>query len=315
MDDEGDERAGVADTAVTALSDASRRVPPMRVPTILEEDPNTATHRFASRPKRDIENDENVASQRRGRFVIKLAATLFLAGHDDFDTPGKCAVAMSHLWGHTRLGEEYLRHSNYPCAPKLPYTSQQLAKAENQWKAALGNKVLEKDEFYKCWLDLKPFFRRCIKEVRRDEDKSASVVVSKKTASSSKDDDSSNALIKGLGQFIPAAVSHTLLTATPADHTGAFFDNLSKPTLPRTVAFLDLAKVRASGFTLVFDKMLGVLRLASAGHHAVPVDATPDAVFLASRGWLPLRHRRRLLQSTSRQNPCDAVGVVIHRAC
>ncbi|KPI87257.1 hypothetical protein ABL78_3652 [Leptomonas seymouri] len=80
-----------------------------------------------------------VTCRRRGCYVMKLAATLFLAMKEGLNTPGKGSEAMEYPWGCARLGQEYLRRTRPPDVQRASYTNQQLIKAEGQSKAALGN--------------------------------------------------------------------------------------------------------------------------------------------------------------------------------
>lgn len=108
---------------------------------------------------------QDKAARRRGRFVIKLAAALFLMECDeaDFPDPGSLSNGMAALWSHTAVGEESLRRHRWGCR-----SPSRLLAAEGAWKAELGwlvvTPVADGGGFAACNKELTSYFQHSIKQ-------------------------------------------------------------------------------------------------------------------------------------------------------
>ncbi|KAG5477003.1 hypothetical protein LSCM1_05337 [Leishmania martiniquensis] len=287
---------------------APASVKEMEVPTrpvVIEADSVTSRYNFPAPADLEVRSRNNMAHRRRGRFVIKMAAALYLATLPAYDTPGKCAEAMSYLWGHRRLALEYLRRTQarqrrvVEEAEAPPYTVQQLRVAESKWKAHLGRQVLLPDGFQKSWDEILPFFVRCIQELEqhralsRDHggdtengDAGASTAASILTTANSAASIStglSAADQSGSRPLLPAPVPG----AGPAGQ-GATAVSGTSAEAESAEQLLDLAKVPARALAILYDKTVRHLRLVSPARSAAKGCSTPEQ-HLASRGWLPLR--------------------------
>ncbi|KPA79599.1 Dcl2, dicer-like protein [Leptomonas pyrrhocoris] len=297
---EEDEWKGVADKVASTAIPTSKRLLRVPTPAILEANPDTHIYRFPTQIDFDVTSHNNVANRRRGRYVIKLAATLFLAMQADFNTPGRCSDAMAYLWGHTRLAQEYLRRNRPLRTPCASYTSQQLIKAEGQWKAALGLQVLEADGFQRCWHELEPFFERCLEELRKvnkgvpvSKSPNGNTVPPAQLSSLAEPLMNTRASVAAAAAVaaVAAAAKEIVTPAAPlsAVEASSGFCSAAKQTVRRTTPSLDLAKVPARGVAVLYEKTVRFLRLASTARRAGYANATPEEAFLASRGWMPVR--------------------------
>lgn len=234
------------------------------MPSLLEADPVTGHYHFPAVVDVDATSASHVAARRRGRFVIKLAAALYLAQLPHFDTPAKCTTAMSYLWGHERLGLEYLRRSGLwgarfsPAGAPPTFSPQQINVAESRWKARLGEQVLRENGFLQCWDDLVPFFRESVQQLECDEAQSAKTPLP---------DDATALAPKAMG-------------SPPSRHPSA--------AGPTGDPVLDLAKVPARALSILYEKTVRHLRLVTPARCAVGPHSTPAQQHLASRGWLRL---------------------------
>nr|AOA52377.1 dicer 2 [Crithidia acanthocephali] len=280
------EMKGVMDALARAPASASRRPYEAPSPTVVEKSPTALTYAFPATQDYDLVSADNTANQRRGRFVIKLAATLFLATQDDYDTPEKCAAAISSLWSHTQLAHEYLRRTRLPGSFCPTYTTQQLTAAEGMWKAALGHRVLEPHGFARCWQELEPFFRQSLEKMRGSNLQGAT------SGPTSVPHNAPPAALTALAGKTPRASASPESAGVAGATTASLF--LGRATSPLPLSSpppLDLAKVRVAGLSSLFDTTVRLLRLASAARRQSLVNpATDEEVLLSARGWWPVRH-------------------------
>nr|ASL05639.1 dicer 2 [Crithidia fasciculata] len=288
----------VGEVASPLTAALPRQLAKAPTPVVLEECPGSSIFRFPAQIDFDVTSPNNVASRRRGRFVIKLAATLFLATLDDFDSPGRCATAMNSLWGHVSLALEYLRRRQPPGVPCPAYTSQQLTKAESQWKASLGNRVLQPDGFQSCWNELVPFFRRRLAE---EASRHVDPVPLKHPAAAHLRPPPPEMLRGASGAPLSSTRSSTVTAlaaaaTTVADGpaaTSVFAANRGSSLRPATspaVPSLDLSKVPARGFSVLFDATVAFLRTTPAARRVAYASEGMEAALLTSRGWLPVHY-------------------------
>ncbi|KAK7200321.1 hypothetical protein NESM_000085400 [Novymonas esmeraldas] len=286
------------EVAMSSPPSPHRAVSEVRRPVVLEADPDTNVIHFPPQIDFDLSSPNNVARRRRGRFVIKMAAALYLATLPAYDTPSKCSEAVSYLWGHTRLAQEYLqrtrprisqlslREEAATATATMAYTSQQLRVAEGKWKAHLGEQVLCPDGFQKSWDELVPFFARSLLAMERDQASGASGSVSTTTASPTP------ASTVTVASEDAALHGQPRTPASPASGPTADSGTTTATTTITAAAaepLLDLSKVPARALSILYDKTVRHLRLVLPERCATPPHSTAEQRHLASRGWLSLQ--------------------------
>ncbi|KAI5690305.1 hypothetical protein MNV84_04467 [Leishmania braziliensis] len=226
-------------------------------PIVMEADSVTQRYHFRPPVEFGATSYNYTAQRRRGRFVIKMAAAMYLATLPAYDTPGKCAKAMSYLWSHHRLALEYLRRTQQHQTQAVrgagarSYTSEELRVAEAKWKAHFGEQVLLPDGFQRSWDEIVPFFVQSIQELERD-------------------------------LALPNA------QGDGTENGGLAVNTTASEEVEAAGQFLDLTKIHARALFVLYEKTVSHLRTVSVAKSSMGTLSTPDHQHLASRGWLPI---------------------------